>query len=203
MKILIDLDEVLADFVGGIHKRLGIPYSRDEWPYEWGPAGWDMSKWGIASMNEINDICDRWFWKRLPRTKDFTRIWQIIMEYSLPRDRYILTRPMENKESAAGKLDWIEHHLGKYYVSKTIITPVDKSFFAAPDRLLLDDCETNVESFRAAGGHAVLVPAPWNSNYKMMDLVDLTIKLQLLPCLGNREWKQQKEKLAEQLSLGL
>ena len=44
------------------------------------------------------------------------------------------------------------------------ITP-RKHLFARPDSLLIDDYSENIERFEAHGGHAILVPRPWNDNW--------------------------------------
>jgi len=38
-----------------------------------------------------------------------------------------------------------------------------KAFCASPERVLIDDYDGNVDKFRAAGGHAILVPQSYNS----------------------------------------
>ena len=40
--------------------------------------------------------------------------------------------------------------------------------------LLIDDSDKNVDSFRKCGGHAVLVPRPWNSLHGFNALDHLT-----------------------------
>ena len=72
---------------------------------------------------------------------------------------------MPNAGSYEGKQLWIEKNIAAME-KRTIITNAAKSTFAAPDALLIDDRDKNVDEFRAAGGHAILIPRPWNSSYE-------------------------------------
>jgi len=64
---------------------------------------------------------------------------------------------------------WVKEHLSRYY-KQLIITMAPKHLLAKPDTLLIDDKDENVEGFWDAGGKAILVPRPWNSNHKLSDV---------------------------------
>jgi hypothetical protein len=65
-----------------------------------------------------------------------------------------------------GKLRWIERHMEERWLRRYIFTPV-KEAFARPGVVLIDDCDANVTAFRDAGGRAVLVPRPWNAQWRL------------------------------------
>jgi hypothetical protein len=44
-----------------------------------------------------------------------------------------------------------------------------KHFACRPTTLLVDDGDHNVREWRAAGGPAILVPRPWNTNHDLAD----------------------------------
>ena len=54
-----------------------------------------------------------------------------------------------------------------------------KKFIAGPGRWLIDDKDANVEAFRAAGGQAITVPRPWNSEHGKSHQVMETIRKEL------------------------
>jgi hypothetical protein len=59
---------------------------------------------------------------------------------------------------------WFEKNIPELY-ERVIPTLVPKEEFAFDfNRLLIDDCQENVERFCEAGGAAILVPRPWNRN---------------------------------------
>jgi 5'(3')-deoxyribonucleotidase len=74
----------------------------------------------------------------------------------------ILTGPTKDPECLAGKYEWITTVLPPYLHRQYLIGP-RKQFCAHPEALLIDDSDDNVKAFRGAGGHAILVPRPWNS----------------------------------------
>ena len=73
----------------------------------------------------------------------------------------ITTSPTKCPESLAGKLEWIHGHFPEWMHRQYAITP-RKHLFARADSLLIDDHSENIERFEAHGGHAILVPRPWN-----------------------------------------
>ncbi|MCK5611621.1 hypothetical protein KAR91_57655, partial [Candidatus Pacearchaeota archaeon] len=67
--IMLDIDGVLANFLGGLHKALGILYDINNYPYEKG-------KWNMladikgfddvpATFEQCNGCCDIHFWHNL------------------------------------------------------------------------------------------------------------------------------------------
>jgi len=157
----MDCDGVLCDFTGGVYDWFGV--DREEWPK---PGKPDID-------NRIRDMIGvpvNVFWKSL--TYDFwmnlhptdfgRRIWYPLHDWlDSGRDLFILTNPV-GRDSIQARQDWIREHIGPSWVRKTIFCG-PKFVCANPDSILVDDLEKNVDLFRAAGGHAVLVPQPWNS----------------------------------------
>lgn len=81
----------------------------------------------------------------------------------------LLTSPSLSSDSVSGKVHWIYKHFPpksgirfrRFLIGK------QKNLLAAPNRILLDDAENNVESFRTAGGIGILFPQVWNRNYRI------------------------------------
>lgn len=186
--VFLDMDGVLVNFVGGLHKSLGVPYSYEDYPYEKGE--WNMltdikinSFTGIpATFEQCNDCCTTNFWKHLEWMPDGMYIIHKILCKFHRNQIYLLTTPMPNLESASGKMMWVSDNL-PLHLKHTIITQAPKHLLARPDTLLIDDKDQNIDEFREAGGQGILVPRPWNRDYGMARHTVEVIK----ECLENLE----------------
>lgn len=165
MKIFLDMDGVLVDFMRPVMAVHGIRY--DMYPVE---AGWDiMEAVGILApekkltVSEFWAPCDRKFWAGLPKTNLCDTLIRTVEGYVGAENVALLTSAMW-PEAAAGKVDWVMSNYPQY--QSRLIMGTAKEFMAGPDRLLIDDRDKNVEDFRAAGGRAIKVPRPWNTLWR-------------------------------------
>ena len=170
--VYLDMDGVICNFLGGLHKSLNVPYSYENYSYEKG-------KWNMltdikgfddipATFKECNDCCTTSFWQHLQYMPDGYDILRAIGKWFNVKDIYLLTTPMPNPESSTGKVLWIRDNLPEF-IKRTIITQAPKHLLARPDTLLIDDKDENVDGFREAGGKALLVPRPWNRAHLQAD----------------------------------
>lgn len=166
--VFLDVDGVICNFLGGLHKALGVPYSYENYLYKKG-------KWNMltdikgfddipATFEQCNDCCTTSFWKYLEWMHDGRDILRAIMDKPGLDKVYLLTTPMPNLESASGKMMWVNGNL-PIYLKRTIITQAPKHLLARPDTLLIDDKDENVDGFREAGGKAHLICRPWNRGH--------------------------------------
>ena len=173
--VYLDMDGVLVNFLGGLHKALDVPYSYENYPYEKGK--WDMltdipiGKWDEElghdehyTFEQCNDCCDMVFWVDLNWMHDGHEILRAILDEFNTSLIYLLTTPMPNLESASGKMMWVNDNL-PVYLKRTIITQAPKHLLARPDTVLFDDKDENVNKFRKAGGQAILINRPWNAGH--------------------------------------
>jgi hypothetical protein len=156
MKIFLDLDGVLVDFVGGSLAYHGktIPPREVRWdfPQQVGFAG----TW----VGEFWDPLGRLFWSSLPWTAEGQDLLSGL-EGIVGQSRIVLaTSPCKTEGGVEGKIDWIRTHLPAY-ARRFNVCPC-KAEFAAPDKLLLDDHGDNVHSWVTGGDPDVRVPRPWN-----------------------------------------
>lgn len=160
MKILLDMDGVLADFLAGaskVHKR-PLPYDRPE-----ALGRWDTEElWGITPKQFWTPIdATVGFWKGLDKTAEADAIVQLACEAVGRKNVAILTAPSQWPGCISEKLEWI----GQYYpyLKGRVIFGSAKEFMASPNRILVDDKDLNISAFEDAEGHGVLVPRLWNS----------------------------------------
>jgi len=173
MKIFCDMDGVLVNFLGGLHKALGLPYDYDHYPYTLGKWNMLTDMGGFKNFklpfSIINGVCTADFWANLEWMHDGHDIWRAILERFDPKDIYLLTTPMPNTGSASGKMMWVEKHLPDF-VDRTIITRAPKHLLADGGRLLIDDRDKNVTDWYAIGcGYPIPVPRPWNRAFDRRD----------------------------------
>jgi len=170
--VFLDMDGVMVDFLGGLHRALGVPYQYDQYPYEKG-------KWNMltdikgfedipATFEQCNDCCTTNFWANLEWMPDGHDIMRLVTSTFKPEQIYLLTTPMPNPGSYTGKVLWVQKHLPEFS-KRLIVTSAPKNLFARPDTLLVDDKDENVEEFVKAGGDAILVPRLWNELHGWAD----------------------------------
>jgi len=165
-RILLDMDEVITDFTGGACRVHG--WTRQELEAERSPGEWDITKpMGItqdefwAPINAAGS--DFWFGLQpLPWIYDVLH-----MMDSLTDKWFILSSPAWGSASYIGKVLWLKRFFGHKF-DRFCITP-HKYLLAKEGALLIDDSPHNVETFRSAGGRALLFPSRGNDLYRWAD----------------------------------
>jgi len=153
MRILVDLDDVIADFVGA-------------WQV-WHEVHCDCMDLNgspsveIESMVECENIND-FFKLPLGGYAGVNPIWSAvsgIKTLAKEHDVVIVTKlAMQGiAESAEGKFYWVAKHLGDEFVPRLIITPVSKRHVVGD--VLIDDQVSNFEEW---DGKHILLTRPWN-----------------------------------------
>ena len=175
LTILVDLDEVLGDFLGSFCRLFKLDLAET---IEKRSQSWSLSRsLGMSDDEFAQPILDagREFWAEvapLPWMDDLIRV----VRKASSGDWHIVTAPMgsdgpetddRQQEQAvqvyAGKVAWIKRHFG-YNFDRFFIT-AEKYMLAAPDRVLIDDSAANVNRFIKAGGRGILFPAAHNRLY--------------------------------------
>ena len=161
-KCFLDLDGVLVDFVAGLGKFAGVEL--DPFPY---PGCWDfVDKLGVENLW---DQLDADFWANLDWTKDGRTLLEMVEEIFGCNDVYICTSATNNPTSYVGKYRWMEQHMPNYLSADHLIFARSKHALASPQSILIDDRDKSIDKFNLAGGHGVLVPAPWNREHGVME----------------------------------
>lgn len=169
IRILLDLDCVLADFVAGCSFEWG--FHPDDIYKHWPVGKYPMNEAiGAALGREPLTTTEFWdklngnakFWEELPR---LPWIRALIDEVNrVTEDWHVISSPSYCPSSYAGKVAWLKAEFGPKF-NRFALTP-HKEIFAQPGVILIDDHEGNVEKFRAAGGEAILFPAHHNQLYR-------------------------------------
>ena len=141
--IYVDLDGVLADLTSYIEKVLGQPIQVA------GDGDWADSD-GI--------------WKKLRPTgePDFTKLellpdamtlWNYIKKYN-PSILTATGQPVEENDKQ--KREWVKNHLTGYNEIHTVVASRNKSKWAWPDAILIDDRNKSIDPWREKGGIGIL-----------------------------------------------
>lgn len=157
MKIYLDIDGVLADFVGHFFKYLNLP---DHLPTEWNDTRIRENFHLIAN--------DEKFWITMPRLVD-----------TLPftPDGYLTSRPIDNSVTTF----WLGKNGFPYAPCKTIKPGELKSDHIESGICLIDDAAHNFEDLESNGIPCLLFDTTYNrhieTDKRITSLHDVTSKL--------------------------
>lgn len=156
MRIYLDVDGVLVDFIGAA-SRLHGKRAQDV-------TGWDFfAKWGVTDdefWGKIDDVGED-FWANLPEYPWCDELIELVEK--IDPQFHLATTPSRSPSSAAGKLKWIRRKFGDKF-NRYFMCGHDKSRMAAADSILIDDGEHNVDAWMECAGNGCLFPQPWNRN---------------------------------------
>ena len=137
MKLYVDLDSVLTDFLKAVSDLMGtklergkaLPDSRDMWI-------------------KINRAGEK-FWTGMDWEPGGRDLWEAVKGYHPT----ILSSPTRHPSSKAGKAQWVRENLGE---DVPLILDSHKDKYAEPDAVLIDDRRKNIDKWEAAGGVGIL-----------------------------------------------
>lgn len=155
MLVLLDLDGVLADFLGGCLQQHGwndLDPAKVQWEFWHGKGMSDADFWESKDFN---------FWVNLPKTVDGLEILNVVERQVGRHNVFICSSPCLTRGCTAGKALWVEEHLPAGYSQRLFLTG-RKEVFAGPRKVLVDDNDDNLNRFASAGGNVCCVPRPWN-----------------------------------------
>lgn len=168
-RILLDMDELLSDFVGGACGLYGKT-KEDVYRY-WTPGRWEMDEPLSRATGEPVTIDSFWrkidetpgFWHYLPELPWMMELIHVVevfeTKYDLKRWN-VVTSPGKDPGCYLGKATWLKKKFGRDF-DRFAITP-HKELFAQPGVILIDDRESNIENFIKNGGQGILSPAHHN-----------------------------------------
>lgn len=160
MKIFLDLDEVLVDFVGGALAVHG--WTREQLHEAWTPGVWDMTvPMGLTEEEFWRPIhaAGETFWTGLQPLPWAEEVLALVRRYA--DDWTIATAPSLCPTSRLGKERWLRSYFGPAFDRYVITT--EKHRLAGPGRILIDDREETCRKWSLAGGIGQVFPAHQNS----------------------------------------
>ncbi len=159
-RILLDMDGVLTDFVGGALRIHG--WTREAFEHVWPLQSYDLAGpmglteeafWRpISAMNEV-------FWMGLQPLPWARELMELIR--SVTDDWYIVSRPSQDPSCYSGKAFWLKRFFQDQSFDRFVLTP-HKHIFVGPNVLLIDDLEENINNFVAVGGDGLVFPSRHN-----------------------------------------
>ena len=163
-RILIDVDDVLADCTGAAMRHMGL--------HDWMREDHTLGHRDIIEQYEIAtnirytpaqfwEHFKREWWASIPVTPWCYDLIDMCTKYVDADNIALLTTPVKCGDCLAGKMDWIEEFMPKFLHRQYLISP-RKNFCAAPGAILIDDLGPNTKSFSDAGGAGITFPQPWN-----------------------------------------
>ncbi|MCK9568818.1 hypothetical protein M0R72_07755 [Candidatus Pacearchaeota archaeon] len=166
LTVLLDMDEVITDFVGAALREHGWTRHRLE-------KVWTPGTWSIVEPMEMTQqqfwapikAAGTDFWAYMNPTPWAEKILGLMSKY----DWMIVTSPSKCAAAGTGKIRWIKQQLGEDF-EDYVITPC-KSRLARPDYVLIDDREETVKNFVKAGGRGIVFPSRHNFLHECSDPV--------------------------------
>lgn len=170
----LDMDGVLADFIGGAiaHHSLPLQVEDSDW-YFWRKHG--------MTDDEFWEPLGEHFWANLQPTSDMRAIVDVVSHYfDIDHDVFLLTSPCLTAGCSVGKAKWVDKYFPHW--SRRLLLTDRKELFAGRGRVLIDDHDANYVKWLKAGGDACLVPRPWNgvSEHSERAIEVLAAKLEML-----------------------
>lgn len=161
-KCLLDMDGVIVNFVRGaieLHHLSNNIYDNPE----------ALGNFDLVALSGLS-AKDFWkpmgfdFWNNLHWTYDGQNILNLVISKFGKEHICLLTAPCFTEGCMEGKFSWIKRHLPDF--TRNYLMGPRKEFCAKENHYLIDDRDQNIADFNQHGGNGILVPRPWNKEYK-------------------------------------
>jgi len=162
VKLILDMDGVVADFVTALCKTHALSS-----PYDNGYERWDIessTEFGHMSRNQMFKPCrDAAWWENIPKTPEADHIVETCLELVGIENIVVCTATtLPVGACTDGKIAWWKKLYPKVGLHDRVIATPHKHFLASPYSILIDDKESNIDDFQQHGGNAMMIPRPWN-----------------------------------------
>lgn len=161
MKILLDVDGVLADFTGGVLKLVGKPNVLvDRWDFH------DQLDMTAQELWHKIDAAGHQFWACLDKLPWADGIINLLEDLKMVDNTILCTSPSLSYGCNSGKVEWI-HENFSMFDRRFIITPC-KHLICSDQFLLIDDSDDNVRKAALNHCNCILFPQRWNGNASLV-----------------------------------
>lgn len=147
VKIFLDLDGVMADFVQGAKDIFDKDYSFEKFKND--------SKYRSKFWNAVKQYQKDGgqFWLDLKMMEDANQLWKFLKEY----DVEILTATGDPKHGAGEqKKQWVKKHIDPNIKVNLVRKSKEKADYVANNSILIDDQEKSTNPWEQAGGIGIL-----------------------------------------------
>lgn len=157
------MDGVLSDFQRHICEMFGHKW--EDISQRWPPGVYHTHNvLGITEEAMWARTLGAEYWESMPKTEEADEILMLAAAVFGYKNVAILTSPSLDPMCATGKILWFHKHFPEW--TRSLFIGSRKYLIANPNCYLFDDFDTNVETWRAKGGVAFLVPRIWNSSHE-------------------------------------
>jgi 5'(3')-deoxyribonucleotidase len=159
--ILLDMDGVIVDFIGGIIRSHDLKITPDDWSsFHW------YRSTGMTDAEFWKPTYHVGWWHQLDEYQ-----WSRNLFEDLRHDHRVIfcTASSQNANTPSEKVRWLRAHDYLTRESQDFQIGRNKWLNAKSGAILIDDCDEYVQEYRDAGGKAVLFPQPWNDNREYTD----------------------------------
>ena len=159
--IYLDMDGVVADFVGGMERAHGRKFLTPDLPR---PVPYRMEEvWGLTDDEFWEPARGEEFWLNLqPLAHAEVLVGHCIGRVGAANVAFLSAA--SQPEAVYGKVRWLERHFPA--ISDHLVFTKKKYLIAHREAVLIDDYAANIASFREAGGAAITFPQPWNDQHE-------------------------------------
>lgn len=153
MRIFLDLDGVIVDYVPSMALFFGVPV--DELYKRWTPGVYEICHALGKDKNIWSEVWDapETIWSEMP---EFPWARELFNKCNETAETFILTSPINSGTCVSGKVKWIHTFAGREY--RNYILTHFKFNCARWDHILIDDREDNINFWEAEGGKGILFP---------------------------------------------
>jgi hypothetical protein len=166
--IYLDIDDVCNTFTMYVLNFLGASVSQTNYREHPATPGYGI----VAEANKLlgENFTDEYFWSRIPRyvwancpeSEEYRQLLDACFACVGTNNVFFATKPTNDPNCAAGKVEWIQNHSPQWMRSHYFLTPY-KHHLSRAGVLLIDDRDRNCQQFREYGGEAIMMPRPWNN----------------------------------------
>lgn len=166
--LILDVDEVLADFLGPALKLHGKNQENLIAENLWPAGTWSVQEaFGMSQKEFWNPIHEKGvkFWEFLEPLPWMERLLEFCHDWF--EEVMLVTAPCRGTDCLIGKERWIKRYFGEEFSSYDITKTKEK--YASETSVILDDSDANVRRFIEAGGHGIVFPRHNNSRHLLKD----------------------------------
>lgn len=173
MRVYLDLDEVLVDFVGGACKLFGLTYEQVR--QHWVPGEWSINNALGKALGLGGPLPEDELWGRIDNNTDFwlnlsPLPWaddMLQLVKTLADEWYIVSSPSRCETSYLGKLRWLARKFGPSFDNYVLTS--HKHLLDKKRSILIDDKDSTIDKFCLGGGIGIVFPRHNNRMHSWKD----------------------------------